>query len=104
VRTARGPALLGSLLQSPEGGDLAWAFIKEHWDAILARFAPSNLPRMVAGLPALSTPELAADVEGFFATHTLDIGARALEQALERLRINVAFRQREAPNVAAYAH
>jgi puromycin-sensitive aminopeptidase len=102
IRTAEGPGVLGSLLRSPTGGDLAWAFVKEHWDAILSRFSPPNIPSVLYGLTALSTPELAADVEQFFASHPLEAGARPLAQSLERLRVNVGFRQREAANLARY--
>lgn len=102
IRTSQAPGVLGELLRSREGGDLAWAFVKQNWETILARFSPANIPDILFGITALSTPELAADVEQFFATHKLEAGAKPLEQALERLRINVRFRQREAANVEAY--
>jgi puromycin-sensitive aminopeptidase len=102
VRTQNAPFLIGSSLHNLVGGDLAWAFVKAHWDEIVARFPDNTHVRMLEGITALSTPDLAPDVEQFFTTHTVKQGAKTLEQHLERLRINVAFRQREAGNLATY--
>ena len=102
VRTQNAPYLIGSLLHNLVGGDLAWTFVKQHWDAIVDRFPDNSHVRMLEGITALSTPELASDVQRFFATHAVKQGAKTLEQHLERLQINVAFRQREADNLAKY--
>ncbi len=102
VRTQNAPYLIGSLLQNLVGGDVAWTFVKEHWDEIMERFPDNAHVRMLAGITALSTPELADDVAQFFTTHTVKEGAKTLEQHLERLRINRAFREREAGNIARY--
>ncbi len=58
--------------------------------------------RVVEGLPALSQPEVAADVKAFFAEHPIPDAKRALAQKLERLEANVLFRERETPRVKAY--
>jgi hypothetical protein len=51
---------------------------------------------MLEGVRTLSDPAVADDVERFFAEHEVPQGARTLSQHLERLRVNVAFRSREA--------
>jgi phytoene dehydrogenase-like protein len=58
--------------------------------------------RVVEGLPALSQPEVAADVTGFFAEHPLPEASRALEQKLELLDANVKLRERETAAVTDY--
>ena len=102
VRTQNAPYLINSVLHSLEGGDLAWSFVKQHWDELVERFPENSHVRMLEGITALSTPELAADVVEFFNTHTVKQGAKTLQQHLERLHVNVAFRQREAPSLASY--
>ena len=57
---------------------------------------------MLAGITALSTPELAAEIEEWFKTPRVKQGQKTLDQHLERLRINLAFRQREAGKLASY--
>ena len=58
--------------------------------------------RMVEGIPALSRPEVAAEVEAFFAETRLPHAAKSVAQNLERLRANVLLRQRETEAVAAF--
>jgi puromycin-sensitive aminopeptidase len=77
-----------------------WAFVKTEWDALNARLPDSAIPRMLGGITALSTPELADDVAAFLADHPVPQGAKMVEQALERLRVNVALRRREAERLA----
>ena len=80
--------------------ELAWEFVKTEWDAINARFPDNAIPRMLGGITALSTEALAADVAAFLADHPVPQGAKMIEQALERLRVNVALRTREAGRIA----
>jgi puromycin-sensitive aminopeptidase len=100
IRTQNAPFLIGSLLHNLVGGDLAWEFVKSHWDFLIERFPDNTHVRMLEGITALSTPELATDVEEFFKTHTVSQGQKTLEQHLERLRINLQFRRREADVLA----
>ena len=58
--------------------------------------------RMVEGIPALSRPEVAAEVEAFFAETPLPHATKSVAQNLERLRANVVLRQRETEAVAAF--
>jgi puromycin-sensitive aminopeptidase len=78
------------------GGDLAWEFTKEHWGTMLARFPENSIVRMCEGITALATPELEADVTRFFADHPVPAAGKTLDQHLERLHVNVVFKQREA--------
>ena len=55
---------------------------------------------MLGGITGLNTPELAADTAAFLADHPVPQGTRTVEQHLERQRVNVALRQREAGRVA----
>lgn len=101
VRTQNAPYLLAALLQNLVGGDLAWAFIKERWDTLLARFPQNSIVRMCEGVTALATPELEADVRSFFASHPVPAAGKTLDQHLERLHIAVVFKQREAAALEA---
>ena len=102
VRTQNAPFLIGSLMTNLDGGDLAWQFIKSHWDAMIQRFPDNTHVRMLAGITSLSTPELAPDIQEFFKTHHVKQGQKTLDQHLERLQINLAFRQRESAKLVGY--
>ena len=101
VRTQNAPYLIGSLMHNLVGGDLAWAFIKDHWETCLGRFPENTIVRMCEGVTALNTPELEQDVRLFFDEHDVPAAGKTLDQHLERQHIAVVFRQREAPALAA---
>jgi len=96
VRSQNAPFLVQLLLQNRDVNELAWEFVKGEWDAINERFPDNTIPRLLGGVTTLSTPELAADVEAFVASHPVPQAVKTVEQHLERLRVNVALRQRES--------
>ena len=102
VRTQDAPFLVRDLLMGVHSRELAWAFVKAHWEE-MERLYPSQtgLRRVCEGIAGLATPALEADVREFFASRHVSFGGKALEQSLEQLRIAVAFRGREANALAA---
>jgi puromycin-sensitive aminopeptidase len=102
IRTQNAPFLIGSLMTNLDGGDLAWEFVKTHWQGMVERFPDNTHVRMLAGITALSTPEQVADVEAFFKVPRVKQGQKTLDQHLERLQVNLAFRQRESAKLASY--
>jgi puromycin-sensitive aminopeptidase len=103
IRRQDRASLISLLLQNLYGGSLAWAFVRDHWEALTGGGEPlvdkGAHASMLAGVTALSDPELAEDVGRFFETHQIAQGAKTLEQHLERLKVNVGFRRREAPTL-----
>ena len=75
--------------------------MRKNWSTLLERFPSSTIVRMVEGVRWLI--DVAPDVEGFFAEHPVPQGTKTLPQHLERLRVNVAFRDREHVALAAGA-
>jgi puromycin-sensitive aminopeptidase len=101
VRSQNAPYLLRVALTNRSHGAAAWEFVRRHWDTVLTRFPDNGIPRMLEGITTLTAPEVAQDVQAFFAEHDLPQGRQTLEQHLERLRVNVALREREAARLAA---
>jgi puromycin-sensitive aminopeptidase len=100
VRTQNAPFLLNAMFSNRKGGRMAWDFVKDHWDEILGKLSNNLVPRMLDGLSNLSEPDVAADIKDFLASHPTPSGEKLIEQMLERLAINVAFRTREAGPLA----
>jgi len=100
IRTQDAPYLLAGCMVNRENGPQAWAFIKDNWDAINEAFPSNSIVRMLSGVRSLSRPELADEVLAFFEEHEVPQGALTLSQILERLRINVALRERESERLA----
>ena len=87
--------VLAGMLTNRTSGPYAWSRLREAWPGMVGNLPPMTHSRMVDGLPALSDPDTASDVEAFFAEHPLPTAAKALEQKLERLRALVMMRKRE---------
>ncbi len=96
VRTQDAPYLLAVCMRNKEQGYLAWEFIKDNWGTINKDFPSNSIVRMLSGVTSLSKPEQADDVIAFFDEHEVPQGQLTLQQTLEKLRVNVALRERES--------
>ena len=102
VKTDDAPYILGAYLVTEHAGRATWDAIRKNWGKILRRFPTSGTVRMIEGCSALDTPELAAEVEQFFARTKVPQGDMAVAQMLERLSVNVRLRQAERSRLTAY--
>ncbi len=102
VRTQDAPFLVAMIFFNPEGAKLAWQYARDHWDEMRQKYPDNTMIRIADGVTALNTPELADEAEAFFKDHPIPGAGKRLDQILERQRINVDFRSREAKNAAAY--
>jgi puromycin-sensitive aminopeptidase len=96
VRIQDAPFLLGRALTNRTRGPQVWKFIAQSWERIKERFPPNLLVRMVGGVSTFTDPDLAAEVEQFFERHPLKQGEKTLAQDLEKMRVNVALKERES--------
>ena len=101
VRTQDAPYLLAVCVRNKEQGFLAWEFIKDNWDKINEDFPSNSIVRMLSGVTSLSGPGQADDVISFFDDHEVPQGHLTLQQTLEKLRVNVALRDRESGRFAS---
>lgn len=101
VRPQEAPYLLSRAIANRDHGEVAWRIVKERWDEIERRVAPSTLVYTVEGVRYLTTPEQVGDVAAFAAEHPIPQSALQLRQILERQAVNAAFRRRAAPELAA---
>ena len=85
-----------------KSGPQVWESAVARWEAVLTTMPGMTRGRIAEGLSALSHPDVAASVRGFFAEHPVPEAARAIEQNLEKLDANVVLRARETPVLAAY--
>ncbi len=101
-RTQDAPFVARVLLLSVHGRELAWAFVKKHWEEMDRQYPKHGLRRLAEGVTGLATPELERDVHAFFRERRIEFGGKTLAQYLEQLRIAVRLREREGAALAAY--
>jgi puromycin-sensitive aminopeptidase len=102
VKPDDAPYILGAYLVTEHAGRATWNALRENWEKISRRFPASATVRMIEGCSALDTPELAAEVEQFFARTKVPQGDMAVAQMLERLSVNVRLRQSESERLSGY--
>ena len=101
-RTQDAPFVARTLLMSVSARELAWDFVKTHWDTMDRLYPKHGLRRMAEGVIGLATPELERDVREFFSAHNIEFGGKTLEQYLEQLHVAVTLREREGARLADY--
>ncbi len=96
IRTQDAPYLLAVCMRNKEQGFKAWQFVKDNWEQVNKDFPSNSIVRMLSGVTSLSAPDHANDVLAFFEDHEVPQGQLTLQQTLEKLRVNVALRERES--------
>ncbi len=91
---------LGTLLSNRATREAAWKLIQSRWDAVRKKGdSPMILRRLVEALGALPDRRHLEEVESFLAAHPIEAAKQATAQTLERLRMDVALRERLMPEL-----
>jgi puromycin-sensitive aminopeptidase len=101
VRSQNAPFVIRRALVNRHHAAVAWEFVRRNWEALTVKVPPNSVVRMVEGLRGMADPAVANDVIAFFAEHSVPVGQRTLDQLLDRVKVNVALREREADTLAA---
>ena len=86
------------------GRDMAWEFVKDHWGEFVRRYGDGlfALSGLVSFTSRFNTQEKLADVEAFFKDHEAPGAERAIRQALEVVRLNIAWLARNRAELSAW--
>jgi len=86
------------------GRDLAWSFVKEHWTELYRRYAESGflIRRLVEIAQAFTTPEAAKDVQRFFGGREAPEVRRMVQQTVEKIRVNAAWRKKNGKDLVRW--
>jgi puromycin-sensitive aminopeptidase len=102
IRGQNVPGVLARGMANRDHGEIAWRFIRDHWDEVVARIAPSTVVYLAEGIRYLTAPELVEDTDAFFASHPIPQAALQLRQLLERQKVNAALRRRAVPELQTF--
>ena len=93
---------LGTLLANRAARETAWRLIRLRWEDVRKKGdSPMILRRLVEALGNLTERRHLEEVEKFLASHELTAARQAVAQTLERLRADVALRERLQPELDA---
>jgi puromycin-sensitive aminopeptidase len=95
---------LGALFANRTGRDAAFARMQREWDGLYARIrgAPMLMRRVVEAMGAFVDRRQLGEVESFLSAHPLEEVRQAIAQTLDRLRQDVALRERAMPALHAW--
>ncbi len=97
VRLQDRNGLIAGVILNPRGRKIAWTFIKKNWSKLSADYGEGwhLMSRMISPLGRATTKQEADDIKKFFKTHKAPGAARTIEQVLEQININHAWRIRD---------
>jgi puromycin-sensitive aminopeptidase len=94
---------LGVLLANPATRESAWRLVKDRFGDVRGKAdSPMLLRRLVESLSSLPERRHLDEIVAFLEAHPIDGAKQATAQTLERLRMDVALRERLVPEVAAW--
>src|SRR5262249_12590306 len=102
IRTQDAPFVVRGMLMNVDTRELAWDFVKLHWDTMDRLYPKHGMRRLAEGVTGLPTPALEADVARFFTEKKPQFGGKVLAQYLEQLHVAVMLGQREAAALHSY--
>lgn len=104
VRSQDTVFVIVSVAVSRNGRDLAWQFFKDHWQQFMDRYQGGFLlSRLVKSTTEnFASESAAAEIEEFFATHHSPGTERSVQQALETVRLNASWLQRDLHHTADF--
>jgi puromycin-sensitive aminopeptidase len=97
-------SFVGTLLTNRTARDPFWTRLRSEWDVLHARLkaAPMLLRRVVEAMGALVERRHLEEATAFLAAHPLDEARQATAQTLERMRQDVALRERTQGSIGAW--
>ena len=104
VRSQDAVLVIVRVAANRNGRDLAWEFIKGHWEELDRRYGKGGfmLMRLVGATEAFTTPDRADEVEEFFETHPAPSAQRTIQQSLEAIRLNVKWLEMNREDLAGW--
>ena len=100
IRPQDAPFMLARAMTNRDTGEMAWRYVRDRWDGLVAQYAASNLIYLAQGAFYLTAPDQVADVQAFFAEHDIPQSRLSLVQGLEKQRLLAAMRRRAEPELA----
>jgi aminopeptidase N/puromycin-sensitive aminopeptidase len=103
VRTQDAPGLIASELQNAEGRDVAWDFIRQHWDDVQKKLPPfGGMIGIVGSTSAFCDVAHRDEVQQFFSEHKVEGAERTLRRALDRINTCIDLRSQQESRLAAW--
>ena len=91
------------LTSNPNGIDLTWYYVSEHWDDVVTKFGGGHLfSRFISPFSKFKTTDKATEIKKFFDKNKAEGIDRTVAQTTEKIKANADFIKRDAKKIEAY--
>ncbi|HEY1528157.1 MAG TPA: M1 family metallopeptidase [Candidatus Angelobacter sp.] len=94
--------LFSALLVDSPAREIAWDYLKAHWDSLAEKVASFGGRGAVSALAGFCSVAMRDDIKQFFTDHRAPGAERALQQSVERITSCVEFKQRQGANMQKF--
>lgn len=104
IRAQDSIRVIVTVASTGQGRSLAWNFIRSNWNELDRRYGDGGfaLMRLVSLVSGFSAPDRLKEVEDFFSKNPTPAAARTIDQAKERIRLNVAWLDRYSEEIGQF--
>jgi len=99
VRNQDAPIELLLMLRGRDTRDLAWQYIQQNWDKVMAQLTEWGGGYLVSGTGSFCSAEARDQVQSFFATHKVHASERALARATDQINDCIELRSAQEPKL-----
>jgi aminopeptidase N len=96
--------LFPALLSESPAREIAWDYLKAHWDSLAEKVTSFGGSGAVSALAGFCSPEKHDEIKQFFADHRAPGAERAVQQSLQRITSCVEFKQLQSENMQKFLH
>jgi aminopeptidase N/puromycin-sensitive aminopeptidase len=102
VRSQDSLRVITTVMRNPAGRDLAWDFVRSHWDAVAKAGGPFASAAVVGATGVFCDAGMRDQVTEFFSTHKVAAAERTYKQSIERINNCVDFKSQQQPQLASW--
>ncbi len=94
--------VFSALLGESPAREIAWDYLKAHWDSLAEKVASFGGRGAVSALAGFCSVEMRDDIQQFFTSHRAPGAERAVRQSLERINSCIEFKQLQGGNMQKF--
>jgi len=102
VRSQDALQVITSVMGNPDGQQLAWDFIRQHWPEIEKAGGPFASAQVVGATSVFCDAEKRDQVTEFFSAHKVAAAERTYKQSIERINNCVDLKSQQEPKLASW--
>jgi aminopeptidase N len=102
VRSQDSLRVITTVMRNPAGRDLAWDFVRSHWNAVAKAGGPFASAAVVGATGVFCDTGMRDQVTEFFSAHKVAAAERTYKQSIERINNCVDFKSQQEPQLASW--